>query len=116
MTTLSLVCHCPNCEKNGQPKFGTKFVVYGKHHNSFHIYTVEHKGMIGFTPHIIQLKKVIGENVIYEKACGICGVSLWKANDSGEWCFAVKNWERVVITLKQWNDWVLYKTDPDFWI
>lgn len=116
MTTLSLVCHCPNCEKNGQPKFGTRFVVYGKHHKTFHIYQVEHKGTVGFTPHIVQLKKVIGENVVYEKACGICGASFWKSTDSNEWCFMIKTWQRGMTDLANWNKWVQYKTDPDFWL
>lgn len=115
MTTLSLVCFCSQCELNRQPQLGTRFVVFGRHHNTFHIYQAEYRGQIGFTPHIIQLKKVIGDNVIYEKACGICGVSLWESTDNG-WCFAIKTWQRQMTTLKQWNDWVNYKTDPDYWI
>lgn len=114
-TILSLVCFCPECLKQGQPKSGTPFVVFGSHQNKFHVYTVEHHGTFGYTPHLVNLVKVIGENVIYEKTCGICGVDIWE-NPQGDLCFLLKTKERCVATLKQWNDWVLYKTDSDFWI
>ena len=112
--TLSLVSFCPHCYQSGQPKFGTPFVVFGSHSKEFHIYEVEHRGVVGYIPHIVQLKKVIGENVIYEKACGICGVSIWQG-ESGL-CFHIKEWQRGMTTLADWNAWVNYHTDNDFYI
>lgn len=114
-TTLSLVSFCPHCFASGQPKFGTPFVVFGSHSKKFHIYQVEHYGVVGFVPHIVQLKKVLGENVVYEKACGICGVNIWESDD-GVQCFSVKEWQREITTLKNWNAWISYRTDSDYFI
>lgn len=114
--TLSLVSFCPHCYQSGQPKFGTKFVVFGSHSKQFHIYEVEHRGIVGFTPHIVQLKKVIGDNVVYEKACGICGVTFWWATDTQRWCFHTKEWQRGMTTLADWNAWTQYHTDKDYFL
>ena len=110
----SLVCYCPECAKAGEPKFGSMFVVYGSHTKQFHIYEVEYRGVGGYVPHLVQLKKVIGENVIYEKACGICGVTIYK-NENGL-AFYIKNWQREITTIQNWNSWLLYKTDKDYWL
>ena len=116
MTTLSLVSFCPHCYAQGQPKLDTSFVVYGRHHNCFHIYKVERKGVMGFVPHVVQLKKVINaENVVYDKACGICGVKIWEGNDN-HLRFLITKWERGITTLKEWNAWVQFQTDPDYFI
>ncbi len=112
--TVSLVGFCPICFKNNQPNFGTPFLTYGRHQHRFHIYFVENHGTRGFTPHLIQYKRV-GENVIYTQSCGICDIDFWKAK-GGEICFDIINSERRVMSLKEWNSWLSYKTDSDYFI
>lgn len=116
MTTLSLVSFCPHCFASGQPKFGTPFVVFGSHSKKFHIYQVEHRGQVGFVPCIVELVKVVGQNVIYNQTCSICGVKIWEDGGDGELRFMITKRERKVLTLEIWNQWILYHSDPDYWL
>lgn len=116
MNTLSLIGYCEHCFKNNQPMLKTPFVVYGSHQKKFHIYFIEKYGVRGFTPHIVQLLKVVGNgDIIYQQACGICDVNIYEP-ENGTVHFTIQNWERKVCTIEEWNSWVKYHSDKDYFI
>lgn len=112
-TTITRVSFCLNCSKNNDPTKGQKFLVFGS--KGYHVYVAQSHGTAGFTPHILRIHKVIGQNVVYDSACGICDVSFGEVKD-GHIDIEVLNWRRGIIFLKNWNDWVGYKHDPDYQI
>lgn len=112
-TTISRVAFCLKCFQQGNPRTHQPFLVFGSKKNQYHIYYSQGFGTIGFTPHILRIHKVIGENVVYDMACGICDVSFERGEK--EITASILKWRRGIIDRKNWNDWVLYK-DEDYMI
>lgn len=113
MTIVTRVAFCPNCFKENNPKTNQLFLVYGSSTNKFRIYRANWNGTTGYCPHILRIVKVIGENVVYEKACGICEVDMWK-NNEGTISFEITNWSRGIMSILEWDQWILYKNDYDY--
>jgi len=114
MTMTTRTAFCEKCYANNRPKLKEQFLVYGTHSKEFHIYTVEHYGTRGFTPHIILLKKVIGNNVEYQSSCGICDVDIWETPEGNE--FEVLNHKTSTITIGNWNAWQKLKRDKSYFL
>ena len=115
-TILSRVAFCPECYKNGSPKLGELFLVFGTDSQDFHIYKVEAHGERGFTPHILTINKVIHKEepeIIYDCCCGICGVTFGKDSE-GYITYQTKGFDRRIIDLKSWNAWCQYHDDDYF--
>lgn len=114
-TMISRVGFCPRCYKEGRPKTAQPFVVVGK---NFHVLEASHIGKQGFTPHFYVLIKSIGENIVFEKLCGMhrCGVDIWWDKTNQKHCFTLDKYkfDRGIMTLKDWNSLVLYKHDFDY--
>lgn len=117
MTTLSRVCFCEQCYKGYKPQKGQLFLVHGTH--GFHVRSAIRNGTRGYSPHVIRLVKTIGENVVYEKRCGIhfCGVILEYKETKNDFVFDyLGEWQRGIISIQEWNAWVQYKNDPQYQI
>ena len=114
-TLITRVAFCENCFKEHNPHTNQLFLVYGSSCNDFYIRQAKSNGTTGFTPHILKLIKVIGENVVYEKACGICDIDFYEIQN-GDYAFQVLNWTRGMLTLQEWNAWVKYKHDWDYYV
>ena len=112
---ISRVGYCVRCAKERRPITDQKFVVVG---TNFHIYSASHIGMFGYTPHFYRLLKVIGNNVKYERLCGMedCGTIVWWDSQNQKWKFNLQNylWETGLMPLVSWNGLVLYKHDTDY--
>lgn len=113
-TTITRVSFCPECFKRNRPRADQLFLVHGSTCNQFHIKDAMKNGTRGFTPHIVELLKVDGENVIYRKACGMnhCDTEIYFSN--GDFNFEIQRWSRGIIPLNQWNAWVMYKHDTNY--
>lgn len=100
MTIITRLGYCPHCERNRNPRGGQIFLAYGSTFNKYHVLIAQNNGVIGYTPHIYKLEKVIGRNVIVLKSCAMypCGVK----REAGDY-FSVRAWEREVWTLETWN-------------
>jgi hypothetical protein len=111
MTLISRVGFCEECFRKQQPREGTYYCVVGD--KNFYVLISNHisSARLGFTPHFYNLVKVIGQNVIYEKSCGIhnCGGHVTMKDDKATWTFDKK--ERCVVTIEQWNAMVRYKDE-----
>lgn len=72
----------------------------------------------GFTPHIIENVKVIGQNVKFRSACSMhdCDCKIWFDSAHGKWAYEITYSQNGLITLAEWNAWVMYKHDPDYTI
>lgn len=116
MSIISRVGFCTECAKAGRPKTDQVYLVHGSSGNCFHVKRANWIGNIGYVPHTYRLIKSLGENVIVKRACGMfeCGVDV-KTDHRGRWYFHPdSSWERVVMSLADWNALVLYKHDPNY--
>ena len=112
MTTITRVGFCPHCFRDHKPITGQVFLAFGVSSNLYKVNKANRIGQEGFTPHTYKLIKVIGSNVIIEKACGMytCGVDREWTNDSYWFYFFTKeSWERVIYPVERWNALVLLK-------
>ena len=114
MSTISRVGFCEKCFKKGNPKDGQYYSVVGT--NNIYVRIAEKtKGWnTGFVPHFYSIVKVIGQNVIYEKSCGIheCGghVTIYtNENEKETATWTIDETTRGVMTIEQWNSLVKYK-------
>lgn len=111
MTIISRVGFCQECQKQSRPRQGSFFCVSGEH--GFHKGISNHRPttLHGFTPHFYQLIKVLGENVIYEKSCGMhnCVKGGHFAHEKEGWSWTFDYFERIVCTIEEWNNIVRYK-------
>lgn len=115
MTTISRVHYCAECAKNRNPRTGQLFAVMGT--TGWHVYQAQQNGTIGFTPAVYRIVKVIGENVVCEAVCAMndCGFEIRYNKEDNMYSFTqIVDWKRNILTLKEWNDMVLYKHDPDY--
>jgi hypothetical protein len=113
-TIISRTWYCPICAALGQPKIRQKFVVYGSTNNEFKIRRACKNGIPGFTPHLLRLYQTkMNTHVIYDYACGICGITY---GDGVDFPCRVTTWKRDIMLIKNWNDWVLYKWDLYYYI
>lgn len=116
-TIITRVGFCKDCEKDMRPHYDSLFAVIGKT-NHYHIYKSNSLGRIGFVPHFYKLIKVIGQNVVYEKCCGMhsCGVDIYFSHDIQDYQFAMyrDKWVRGMMDLVSWNALVKYKDDEYF--
>ena len=108
MTLITRVGHCENCQKNHKPKFGEPFAVIGQTER-FHIYLANKQPPSGFSPFFYRLKKVIGQNVVYERLCGICEVTIFQSEPQWSFIFHEDKWQRGIMTIEQWNSLILFK-------
>jgi len=92
---ITRIGFCPECYKTRNPKTEQKFLVYGSTSSTFHVMFADHTPPYwGFVPHIYELHKVIGDNVVVLKSCamGGCGVTFrW---DIDQWVFMIKKHQR----------------------
>ena len=116
MTVIARVGFCEQCFINQHPRTGIFFVVAGK--KGWHIYKAQAMGKIGYVPTNYRLIKSIGENIVYEKICGIhgCGVNVYFDNSQQMYRFDFLNWQRGIMDNKSWNALVTYKRDEDYLI
>ena len=108
MTRITRVGFCSYCAKEHRPKTNQAFVAIGAT-NDYHIYFALHNGIEGYVPHLYELKKVIGENVVYRKMCAMNGCALKVNLQTGEFFLPDDYWERGIMTITQWNGLVLFK-------
>lgn len=108
---ISRVGWCQRCQREMRPKTGHHFVVAGA--KAFHVYQAEHTVYNGFVPYFYKLVKSIGENVVYERLCGIheCGVEVYWDSQNYKYKFVMKEhlWERGIMPLTTWNALVMFK-------
>jgi len=95
---------CPHCKERRRPKTDDAFVAIGAK-GDYHVYYADHNGELGFVPHIYELLKVIGENVIYRKICTMhdCGTEIDLRYIPPPFVFKKEAWERGMMTITSWN-------------
>ena len=108
MSRITRVGFCAHCFKERNPRTGQAFFAQGAT-ETFHIYYAERNGEIGYTPHIYELIKVIGGNVVYRKMCTIENCGLYLDHKTGEFWLYESQWQRGIMTLNQWNSLVVFK-------
>lgn len=117
-TIITRIGFCDNCFRNQNPRTGILFVVMGAK-NGWHIYKAQNMTrFIGYVPMNYKLIKVIGENVIYEKLCSIhkCGMFVYWEPSIQNYKFDQGDWERGMMTLKEWNALQQLKDDRQYTI
>jgi len=100
---ITRIGYCASCALAQNPKVDQKFLVFGNHTSTFHVRFAQCTPPYwGFVPHIYELHKKIGDNLIIMKSCAMdgCGVTFRWEN---EWLFMIKKHQREVWTLSQWN-------------
>jgi len=108
-TIICGVGFCPDCAKI-EIKTNTPFVVHGS--RGWHVYLAEHTIYGGFVPHVYSVNKIIGENIIILKRCSFCAYECYFENGKA-YFRSVKDWERTVMTLSDWNALVKIHHDHD---
>jgi hypothetical protein len=74
--------YCPQCKKEGRPEKENILILYGHTHKKVKLYVIDKTQSsrnYGFTPHIIQLQKVLrGERKVELLiACAMEGCGVW---------------------------------------
>jgi len=120
LTQGTIICRtgwCDICAKENRPHTGQLFLTIG----STGIYHVKKAERIapryGFTPHLYQLVKSLGDNVVFNHVCGMeCSVNIDWDSTNYKWLADVKEsyWKRGIMELKDWNALVMYKRDEDY--
>lgn len=113
-TILTRVGFCPDCCRADRPRTDNFFVAMGS--TGWHVMVAKRIGKPGYVPTLYRLIKALGENVIYEKLCGMhdCGVEVFYNSTTDRYNFHLGKWERGVMTTKNWNSLQAYKHDLDF--
>lgn len=117
-TIITRIGFCSLCFKEHRPHIEDLFLTFGS--NGYHLRYATRNGLWGFCPHIYKLIKVIGENVVVERACAMYGCDVdreWKLDPSGDyWLYGVLThaWKRQIYTLAQWNALVLWKNELQY--
>ena len=103
---ISRIHHCKKCEDYRRPKVDDVFAVKGGTSGILMVKRARiYEGCVkGMTPHLIIMKKVIDDNVVYESVCSIigCGMSL-SQNENGDYDVVVEERYKHVISIKDWN-------------
>lgn len=119
-TVITRTGFCQSCYDNQQPISGQKFKVVGS--RGAHVYTLDFNPRFsGFTPHLYGLRKVIGQNVVFDSICCMegCGIIRIANNDLQCWEFIERDsrWIRGMMEIKDWNALVQkYKRDMDYFL
>lgn len=112
-TTMTRVWFCPTCFSRRLPKTHHKFLVFGATHG-FKFKKAKGNGTPGYTPHILEFVSLQGENVVFDYYCALHGCGVHLEYVEGFQHHTVINRQRSMIPLKEWNNWFLYKHDPDY--
>ena len=101
MTMISRVGFCEHCFHLRKPRTNQVYCVIGAT-GTYHLYYADRNGVIGFTPHIYDLLKVVGTNVVYRKICVMdsCGLDI---DTTGEFWLEKDHWQRGIMTIECWN-------------
>lgn len=116
----TIICRtgwCPCCHNLGQPHKDNLFLVWGN--NGMHIYTVQKQNPLrGYTPHLYRLMRVDNDDIVFERLCGICGVTFKynKSTHEHDPVILENKWKREKMSIKDWNALVMYKRDLDYLI
>ncbi len=110
MTIITRLGFCESCSKTQAPKSGQNFIAYGSKSKSFKVLTAQRNGKVGYVPFMYKLDKVLGENVVVLKSCAMypCGANRELTPDN-QWFYFIKEYERQIWTLAQWNSLVELK-------
>lgn len=105
------VGYCPKCYKENSPHTGDVAWVVGS--RGFKLIECDHiPRWYGFTPHLYQNMKVIGENVKYRSVCCMIGCSLYIQDKT---VFIPSNaWKDGLMYLSDWNSLVMYRRDDNY--
>lgn len=107
---ITRIGFCPECYKTRSPKTDQKFLVFGNHTNQFHVRFANCTPPYwGFTPHIYEIHKNLGENVVVLKSCAMDGCGVTFKWDIDQWLFVIKKHQREVWTLEKWQSLVELK-------
>lgn len=110
---ITRVGYCPTCNKAGRPKTGEMFVVFGATSNSYKGEIAQRNGRRGYTPHIYEFNRMVGDIVYFNKICCMCGCGSYLATYQGKNYIYLKDGieEECYTTLANWNALVLYKDE-----
>lgn len=114
-TIITRTSWCKKCYDAQRPRTGNFFVVKGK---NWHILKASHIGNTGFVPTLYKLVKVVGDNIQYEKMCGMsgCNLSVFHIPTTDSYGFELGKWERGTMTIESWNSLCKFKKDSDYHI
>lgn len=117
-TIICRVGWCEKCFRLNRPSIEQRFLAFGS--RGYHIYYVErHTRMKGFTPHLYELEKKIGGNVVFNYTCGMenCGFVFNDKQDGSTGFYAKESeFKRGILELKDWNSLVMFKRDKDYYV
>lgn len=113
-TTICRIGYCPECAKNGKPKTGQKFITFGGRSKQYEGHIAKRNMTRGYTPHLYQFVKVMGNMVYYQKLCCMneCGTYLCEEDGALLVCTDDEKWSGVIsMTILNWNALIMYRDE-----
>lgn len=115
---ITRVQYCEKCHKNKRPIKGELFVTIGRKRQKYSVRYVSKFGQMGFTPHIIEFHGSREGTVSYTTYCAMdgCGCSIVLNETTEKYNIVCIEFVSKIITLKEWNDMIMFKDDETFWL
>ncbi|HEY5587424.1 MAG TPA: hypothetical protein VIK86_00550 [Candidatus Paceibacterota bacterium] len=114
MTVITRLGYCEKCFKEGRPKIGQNFIVFGKTANTFKGLISEKSNRRGCVPHVYKLKFITRKNVVYYKRiCCMdnCGASVGIENNKKFIYFNETQWVHEATSLSNWKELVKFRDE-----
>lgn len=110
-TRLTRVSYCENCAQTHHPVHSDRFIVIGRSHKQFTIWTCSSPHAFGFTPHIFEREYAKDGNVYFSKICGVCGFKIDQSDAKPT--IVILSITHSVMPISEWNAMVQF-TDSGY--
>lgn len=118
-SVITRTAFCPECERSHRPWKGLKFLCYGTYRDGYYVREATRDGISGYTPHLFILERVGTDgNCTVASVCSMHGCAVEyrhsKADRAMVYGVIPDRWERVTMTIPDWNALLSNRRDPQY--